>query len=123
MILFFIGFSITSCQTSFGEKYELGNLEVYFTEEIDHDYVERTASYFQDNELIQAEKHSIQITSTPLGSKDPGFILKMIRTKNSDALGREDSLNLKLLEEDIRSKVFDGANFRIAVCNENFVEY
>lgn len=111
-----------SCQTSFGEKYERGKLEIYFTEDVSKRYVEKTADYFEKNDLILDKKHSIQLTSSSLGSEDPGFILKMILNKNESELAAEDSVNLLLLEEDIKQKVFGGANFRIAICNENFVE-
>lgn len=122
LFVLFSSLIMTSCQTSFGEKYERGNLEIYFTEDISKIYVEKTADYFEQNKLILEKQHSIQLTSSSLGSNDPGFILKMILNKNESKLAAEDSLNLQLLQADIRDKVFDGANFRIAVCNENFVE-
>ena len=97
-------------------------MEIYFTDDISQDYVLKTADYFEKNDLILNHKHSIQLTSSSLGSEDPGFRLKMILNKDEKALPAEDSLNLSLLEEDIKEKVFDGANFRIIVCNENFEE-
>jgi hypothetical protein len=122
LFLVLTGLLFTSCQTSFGEKYQRGNLEIYFTEDIGKDFVERTADYFEQHDLILQEKHSIQLTSSTLGSNEPQIILKMILNKNEKALSAEDSLNLMLLQEDMRDAVFYGANFRIAICNENFVE-
>ena len=81
---------LASCETSFGEKYTLGNLEIYFTPPgVSEKYVERLGAYFQANNLIQPNPHSVQLTSDPYS-----FVLKM---------------------------VLDDLNFRIEICNSNFV--
>lgn len=112
----------SSCQASYGEKYTLGNLEIYFTDEISDDYVKKTGRYFEKNGLIHDKKYSIQLTSSSLGSDKPGFILKMVLSEGNNKLPESELNNLKLLEEDIKKEVFNNENFSIMVCNENFNE-
>lgn len=112
LIVIFMG-----CEASFGEKYTLGNLEIYYTQKnVGEHYVEAMGEYFRDNELIQDKKHSIQLTSD-----ENGFIMKMVLNDAYDQLPEEQEYNLNLLEEDIKAVVFDNLNFRIEVCNANFV--
>jgi hypothetical protein len=113
--------AITSCQASFGEKYTRGNLEIYFTEEMKA-YVEPTADYFESHGLIQDKPHSIQLTSSDLGSENPGFILKMIVSDPGKEIPENEKYNVQELENDLKEKVFQDPNFRISLCNENFVE-
>lgn len=85
-------------------------------------YVEPTADYFEENKLIQDEKHSIQLTSSALGSERPGFVLKMIKTDSDEKLSESELSNVSALEKDLSEKVFMDPNFHIVLCNENFVE-
>lgn len=85
-------------------------------------YVEPTADYFEENGLIQNEVHSIQLTSSALGSENPGFILKMVVSDPSKKIPENKMYNVKMLEQDLREEVFHDPNFRISLCNENFVE-
>lgn len=115
-IILFAALHLLSCDASFGEKYTLGNLEIYFTKSIGKQYVEDTGKYFNEHGLIQDSKHSIQ-----LSSDEKSFILKMVLNPDFKSLPESQKLNLELLEKDIRETVFDSAEFRIEVCNANFV--
>lgn len=112
---------MSSCQASFGEKYVRGNLEIYFTKEM-KSYVETTADYFEENGLIQESKHSIQLTSSELGSENPGLILKMVESAPNTDIPSNQMNNISSLESELRDEVFLDPNFRIVICNENFVE-
>jgi hypothetical protein len=108
---------LASCETSFGEKYTIGNLEIYYTPPgVSEKYVERLGAYFQANNLIQPNPHSVQLTSDPFS-----FVLKMVLDDQYKELPASQNHNLKLLEEDIKRVVFDDLNFRIEICNSNFV--
>lgn len=110
-----------SCQASYGEKFTKGNLEIYFTEDCQA-YVKPMADYFEQNNLIQDHPHSIQLTSSSMGSKNPGFIMKMIVSDIDKKIPIEQKFNIDVLEQDIKKQVYNDLNFRIEVCNENFVE-
>ncbi|MEX1003155.1 MAG: hypothetical protein WDZ35_13640 [Crocinitomicaceae bacterium] len=113
---------LTSCQATYGERYNRGNLEVYYTEEM-KSYVIPTANYFEDNDLIREDKkHSIQLTSSKMDSENPSMILKMIVSDSEQEPPVYMDDHLDLLEADLKTEVFKGANFRIEVCNENFIE-
>lgn len=114
-----LGFLI-SCQASYGEKYTKGNLEIFYTEDCSK-YVEPVADYFETNHLIQEKPHSIQLTSSSMGSENPGFIMKMIVTDNKQNIPEDQKYNISSLERDLKTKVYNDMNFRIEVCNENFV--
>lgn len=104
-----------SCDASFGEKYTIGNLEIYYTQFVGERYVEGVGEYFRSHNLIQPEKHSVQLTTD-----NESYILKMVLNSDYKTLPEEQDNNLKLLEEDIRNTVFDTLNFRIQVCDLNF---
>ncbi len=78
-------------------------------------------TYFEENDLILDEKHSIQLTSDPMGAENPGFIINMILNNEYDELPLEQEENLRLLEEDLGRTVYPNLNFRIEICDENFV--
>ena len=107
--------TLLSCDASFGEKYTIGNLEIYFTKSVGKRFVVATGQYFNENDLIQDKQHSIQLTSDP-----KGYILKMVLNDEYKSLPEEQNHNLELLEKDIQAFVFDTLNFRIEVCNANF---
>lgn len=106
---------ITSCGASFGEKYTVDNLEIYYTDEIAMHYVEDLANYFKTNKLIQPKKHSVQLTSD-----SNSFILKMILNEAYEKLPSQQQHNLELLTAELKASVFNGGNFRIEVCDINF---
>ena len=117
MFILIIPIVFWGCEASFGEKYTVGNLEIFYTpKNVGFHYVEATAAYFKQNNLIQDKTHSIQLTSD-----ENGFVMKMVLNDKFKTLPEAQERNLKLLEEDIRNKVFDTLNFRIAICNANFV--
>lgn len=115
--LFALLLAITSCNPSFGDKYIIKNLEIYFTpKNVGKHYVISMADYFRENELLLDQKHTIQVTSD-----QSGFILNMVLDDDFKVLPETQKNNLALLEADIKEQVFDGLNFRIQVCNANFV--
>ena len=108
---------LASCETSFGEKYTIGNLEIYYTPPgVSEKYVERLGAYFKTNNLIQPQQHTVQLTSDP-----NGFVLKMVLDERYKELPASQLINFKLLEEDIKRVVFEDLNFRIEICNSNFI--
>ena len=56
-----------------------------------------------------------------MGAENPGYVLKMILNREHEELPNEQTSNLELLEAEIRSEVFNDLNFRIDVCDDNFV--
>jgi hypothetical protein len=115
LFLFFVMFLASSCKTDFGERYTVGNLEIYFTPEVSKKYVEATAEYFRVNNLILDKKHAVQLTSD-----NKSFILRMVLNPQLTSFPSTQKPALKALEADIRSSVFEGHNFRIEVCDGNF---
>ena len=87
-------------------------------------FVVPLADYFEENNLIFDHPHSIQLTSTTLENEaERSIILKMVASEDKDEIPADKVKNIEMLEADINQKLFEGANFRIAVCNANFVEY
>lgn len=115
--------TFSSCVKDLGKKYTRGNLEIYYTEEMEF-FVEPLADYFEEHNLIFDHSHSIQLTSTTLeDDQDKSIILKMVASEDKEEIPAKEVKNIELLEEALKSEVFEGANFRIAVCNANFVEF
>lgn len=84
-------------------------------------YVIPLANYFEDNSLIQEQPHSIQLSSSSMGSPEPGFILKMVVTSPGTKIPENEMVNISALESELKSVIFKGEPFKIKVCNENFV--
>lgn len=63
----------------------------------------------------------MQLTSDPMGAENPGFILRMVKSNINETLPSEQLEVLKALEDDIKTEVFDGLNFRIEQTDDNFV--
>jgi hypothetical protein len=110
----------TSCGASFGEKYERGNLEIFYTDEM-KTYVEPLANYYEENNLIFDHKQSILLTSTTLGEDGGKFILKMVAEKDKEIPLKKLNDNINSLEKHLIKEVFSGANLEIQICDENFV--
>src|SRR5690606_20033840 len=107
--------TLLSCTASFGEKYTLKNLDIYYTPPgVSERHVEKLARYFDENDLIQNKQHSIQLTSD-----HQSYIMKIVLDKEYKALHLDQSNSLVSLEKDIDTTVFDGLNFRIVVCTAN----
>ncbi|UKN02213.1 hypothetical protein K6119_01610 [Paracrocinitomix mangrovi] len=85
-------------------------------------FVEPLADYFEANNLIFEHKHSIQLTSTDMSEGEGSIILKMVQSSDIEEIPENEKENIQQLEEDLKEAVFLGANFRIAICNENFYE-
>tara|TARA_B100000809_G_scaffold255265_1_gene293556 strand:- start:901 stop:1284 length:384 start_codon:yes stop_codon:yes gene_type:complete len=113
--LLFILTTLISCGTSFGKKKEFGNLEIFYSESVSVEYVEQVGNYFNDNNLILDQKHSIKLTSN-----HNSFILKMILNTDYKELPPEMENDLTLLELDLKDKVFKDVNFEIEICDVNF---
>jgi len=83
-------------------------------------FVEPTANYFFENNLVSGEPQSIQLVSSKLDNSNKGTIyLKMI--DNDNMLTEYEKAELFKLQEDLKEKVFLGANFEILACNNNFI--
>ena len=106
---------MVSCKTDFGQRYTLGNLEIYFTPEVSKEYVEAMGRYFQENDLILDKKHAVQLTSD-----NKSFILRMVLNPQLVTFPQEQQPVLRNMETDMKQVVFDGLNFRIEVCDGNF---
>lgn len=107
--------TIISCGTSFGKKKEFGNLEIFYSDNVPIEYVKKTGTYFVDNNLVLDHKHSIKLTSN-----HNNFILKMILDTKFEKLPEEMERDVMLLEADIKTIVFNDANFKIEICDVNF---
>jgi hypothetical protein len=113
--LLFILTTVISCGTSFGKKKEFGNLEIFYSESVSVEYVEQVGEYFNDNDLILDQKHSIKLTSN-----HNSFILKMILNTDYKVLPLEMENDFILLEADLKDNVFKDVNFEIEICDVNF---
>lgn len=113
--LLFILTALISCGTSFGKKKEFGNLEIFYSDSVPVEYVESVGEYFNDNDLILDQKHSLKLTSN-----HDSFILKMILNTDYTELPPEMENDLMLLEADLKEKVFKEVNFEIEICDVNF---
>ena len=113
--LLFILTTVISCGTSFGKKKEFGNLEIFYSESVSVEYVEQVGEYFNDNDLILDQKHSIKLTSN-----HDSFILKMILNTDYKQLPPKMENDFMLLEADLKDKVFKDVNFEIEICDVNF---
>ena len=83
-------------------------------------FVEPTANYFFDNQLVSGQAQSIQLVSSKLDDSNEGTIyLKII--DNDNMVTEEEKAELLKLQKDIQEKVFSGANFEILACNNNFI--
>ncbi|MGB1102171.1 MAG: hypothetical protein ACPG21_00940 [Crocinitomicaceae bacterium] len=108
---------LLACGASFGERLTYGNLSVYYApRNVGIEYAQGIGEYFQENDLIQDNAHAVQLTSD-----ENGFILRMVLSDEFNELPDHQEYNLNLLEKAIQASVFDGLNFRIEVCNANFV--
>lgn len=116
-LLFSLFTVFIGCSASFGEKYTLGNLEIYYTaDNIGEHLVIATGAYFRENDLILDHPHSIQLTSD-----ESSYILNLVLEDPTQPIPEEARNNFNLLEDDIREKVFNGMNLKIQFCNANFV--
>lgn len=110
--LFFI-----ACSASFGEKYTFKNLEIYYTPPaVNERYVEGLAHYFNQHNLILPTKHSVQLTSD-----EESYVLKMVLDKKFKTFPADKTDDLKKMEASIKKEVFNDLNFKIVICNANFV--
>ncbi len=111
-----------SCQTSFGDKYKKGNLEVYFDKGT-KPFAEPIANYFHDNNLVGGTKQSIMLTSTSMGDSEESqhFILKMIQTESNKKFDENELKQVELLEEDLEKSIFN-SELEIVLCTSNFLE-
>jgi len=117
ILIFCTFFLFISCSASFGEKYTLGNLEIYYTSEnISDRLVIATGAYFRENDLILDHPHSIQLTSD-----ETSYLVNIVLEKPTEELTPLARINFKLLEDDLGEKVFNGMNVKIQLCNANFM--
>ena len=80
------------------------------------------ADYFENNDLIFDEPSSIQLGSSDLLDEEPTLFLKMVQNDANQEFTEDQLKNVDLLEEDLKQEVFGGANFKIILCNANFIE-
>lgn len=113
--LIFMLTAFISCGTSFGKKKTFGNLEIFYSDNVPVEYVEKTGQYFVDHDLVLDHRHSIKLTSN-----HKAFVLKMILNQQFEQLPTDMERDLDLLESDINAVVFTDLNFEIEVCDANF---
>ncbi|MEO9533160.1 MAG: hypothetical protein ABJG68_09500 [Crocinitomicaceae bacterium] len=118
LITFAVG--IHSCQASFGNRYERGNLEIFYPNTMVN-FVEPLADYFEENDLIFDAPQSIQLGSSELQDEEPTLFLKMVQNDAHQEFTEDELKNVQLLEEDLQEKIFGNANFKIILCNGNFI--
>lgn len=107
---------IASCGGPNGKRYDVGNLEIYYTSKVGFEYVESLGAFFQENNLIHPiQKHSVRLTSSP-----NEFILNMILNDSLDAVPLDMLKEIEFLEEAIATKVFKNRNFAIVVTDAYF---
>lgn len=107
---------VQSCGGSNGKLYEIDNLEIFYSKNIEFQYVEKLGAFFSDHNLIHpTQKHSIKLTSS---SKE--FILKMILNDTMADVPIEMLKEIEYLEEAIAIKVFENRNFAIVITDAYF---
>lgn len=120
LFLFTFGGILHSCQASFGDKYERGNLEIFYPRNMEG-FVEPLADYFEENNLIFEVPQSIQLGSSELQDEEPTLFLKMVQNDANQEFTEEELKNVTLLQNDLKKVVFGNANFKIILCNGNFI--
>lgn len=88
---------------------------MFYSDNVPVEYAQNVGQYFVDHDLVLDHQQSIKLTSN-----HNTFILKMILDSKYDQLPKEMERDLMLLESDIKSVVFNNANFEIEICDVNF---
>jgi hypothetical protein len=84
-------------------------------------FAEPLADYFEENDLISDTPQSIQLGSSELQDQAPSLFLKMVQNDANQEFTEEEMKNVLLLENDLKQVVFGNANFKIILCNGNFI--
>lgn len=107
---------IGACASPNGKMKKFGNLEIYYTKEIDLAYVNALGSFFERNELIAQDKtHSIKLTSN-----SEEFVLKMILNPEFDSIPSNMLKDIVFLERAIDTTVFKNLNFALEITDAYF---
>ncbi len=116
-IVLFLSLSLLlSCGTPQGKVKNFGNLEVYYTKEIQMEYVDGIGHFFEKNGLIHPEQtHSVKLTSN-----SESFILKMILNPDLDSIPEDKLKEIIYLERAIDTTVFKNRNFAIEITDNYF---
>lgn len=105
-----------SCGSSNGRPYKVHNLEIYYTKEIQIDYVIALGDFFKENELIHPTKtHSVKLTSN-----SESFLLKMILNDSLKTVPNHKLKEIAFLEDAIGTNVFKNRNFAIEITDSYF---
>ena len=105
-----------SCGGSNGTMYQVDNLEIYYSKNIEIQYVKKLGAFFKDNHLIHpTQKHSVKLTSS-----STEFLLKMILNDTLDKVPVDILKEIEYLEDAIAAKVFENRNFAIEITDAYF---
>ncbi|MFD1553211.1 hypothetical protein [Putridiphycobacter roseus] len=116
IILVCFSFLLYACGTPNGKMKQFGNLEIYYTKEIDVSYVDALGSYFQTHQLIAADKTQ----SVKLTSNSEEFVLKMILNPEYDSIPAKMWKDIVFLERAIDTTVFKNLNFALEITDAYF---
>jgi hypothetical protein len=115
-IVISIAFIFFGCGSGNGKLYVRENLDIFYTQEIQFEYIESLGDFFENNGLIHpTQKHSIKLTSN-----SDSFVLKMILNDSLKTIPSNMLNELALLEEAIALKVFKNLNFAIEITDAYF---
>ena len=114
-ILFF-SILLISCGSPKGKKIDIGNLEVYYTEDSYRPYAEKIGVFFKENGLIHpSKKHSVKLTSTP-----KNYVLNMILSDSLNVVTDKNMLEIEKLALALDTTVFKNLNFVIEITDAYF---
>ncbi|MDX1351155.1 MAG: hypothetical protein R3279_12940 [Putridiphycobacter sp.] len=107
---------LASCGSANGKRYQVDNLEIYYSDKVPFEYVIGLGEFFQKNHLIHAtKKHSIK-----LGSTSNEFVLFMILNDSLEQVPEDLLKEIEYLEDAIATKVFKNLNFAIVITDAYF---
>ncbi|MFK8037863.1 MAG: hypothetical protein AB8B74_06205 [Crocinitomicaceae bacterium] len=107
---------VISCGSGNGKLHKVGNLEIYYSKEIQIEYVKSLGIFFKENKLI----HPSQVHSVKLTSNSDSFVLKMILNDSLKSVPDSKLKEIAFLEEAIGTNVFKNRNFVIEITDSYF---
>jgi hypothetical protein len=107
---------LASCGSANGKRYQVDNLEIYYSDKVPFEYVIGLGEFFKKNHLIHTtKKHSVKLSSTP-----NEFVLYMILNDNLEQVPADLLKEIEYLEDAIATKVFKNLNFAIVITDAYF---
>ncbi len=107
---------LSACGSPMGDVKDFGNLEIFYSKDIQENYVDELGQFFQTHNLIHPnKKHSVKLTSN-----QNSFVLKMIVDPNLKEIPADKKKEIIFLERALDTTVFKNINFVIEITDAYF---